>query len=263
MNGLLNRLGQKERSGSKPRCHWLTHGTATQVAARLSALAAPWASISRTDRWMPEGFEVCREAQLHQAPRLLDPEICRELAEWWLPAEWQDARTPNFDIASTCTIEGVRGLLLVEAKAHDEELKAKAAGRRLLEGATEDRKASHDTIEDAIVSARDGLSEATSLVWQISRDSHYQMSNRFAWSWKLTEFRVPVVLVYLGFLNANEMARRRGPFVNHAAWEALVRAHSAPLFPGEVWNRRWLVNGVPFIPIIRSLEQELDPEVVL
>src|SRR5438128_2131454 len=132
MRQMLNRLAQKERRGSKPRCHWLTHGTPDQVAARLSALIAPWAMVSPTDQWMPEGFEVRKEAQLHQALRLLDPDTCRRLAKWWLPAEWQDARTPNFDIASTCTIEGARGLLLVEAKAHDEELKKEAVGRKLL-----------------------------------------------------------------------------------------------------------------------------------
>lgn len=260
MSELLKRLGSKERRGSKPRCHWLTHGSAGQVAARLSAVADPWASVSSMDRWMPEGFEVREEAQLHQAPRLLDANICRRLGEWWLPGERPDATTPNFDIASTCTIEGAVGLLLVEAKAHDEELKNEAAGRSLSKDASEDRKASHQTIEGAIVAARKGLSDATSLTWRIARDSHYQMSNRFAWSWKLTECGIPVALVYLGFLNANEMADRGEPFANHDTWEALVRAHSATLFPGEVWNRRWSVNGVPFIPLIKSLEQPLGQE---
>src|SRR5215217_4056296 len=96
-------------------------------------------------------------------------------------------RRPNFDIASTCTIGGAPGLLLVEAKAHDQELKREAAGRRLTKDASDDRKASHQTIEGAIMDARKGLSGDTSLAWRIGRDSHYQMSKRFAWSWKLTE----------------------------------------------------------------------------
>jgi hypothetical protein len=210
---------------------------------------------------MPEGFERRTEAQLHQALRLLDHDRCRRLAEWWLPPEWQDATTPNFDIASTCTIDGAQGLLLVEAKAHDEELNAEIAGRKLLADAPDSRKASHATINDAIVSACAGLCETTSLTWKISRDSHYQMSNRFAWSWKLVALGLPVVLVYLGFLNAHEMAYRGEPFASHDAWERLVRSHSAPLFPDQVWNHRWLVNGVPFIPIIKSIEQSLEGEV--
>jgi hypothetical protein len=214
MSELLKRLGPKERRGSKPRCHWLTHGTAEDVASRLTALAAPWASVSPTDRWMPEGFETRKEAQLHQATRLLDGDIRRLLSLWWLPSERQDARTPNFDIASTCLIEGGPGLLLVEAKAHDEELKKEAAGRSLTEDASDDRKASHLTIERAIAAAQKGLSGATSLAWRIARDSHYQMSNRFAWAWKLTECGIPVVLVYLGFLNASEMVDLGEPFSN-------------------------------------------------
>jgi hypothetical protein len=209
---------------------------------------------------MPEGFEIRKEAQLHQATRLLDGNIRRLLGLWWLPPERQDARTPNFDIASTCLIEGRPGLLLVEAKAHDEELKKEAVGRNLSEDASEDRKASHLTIERAIAAAQKGLSSATSLAWHIARDSHYQMSNRFAWAWKLAECGVPVILVYLGFLNAREMADRGEPFSNQASWEALVKTHSASLFPAEVWNRRWSVNGVPFVPLIRSTEQALDQE---
>ena len=87
------------------------------------------------------------------------------------------------------------------------------------------------------------------------------MSNRFAWSWKLTEFGIPVVLVYLGFLQATEMEDRGAPFVDGDDWHALVSMHSTPLFPGEVWNRRWMVNGVPFIPLIKSLEVPLADQI--
>ena len=167
--------------------------------------------------------------------------------------------TPNFDIASTCTIDGSAGLLLVEAKAHETELKKEAAGRRVAEDDSKERKESHGTIGAAIESARMGLEAATRLKWKISRDSHYQMSNRFAWGWKLAERGIPVVLVYLGFLKANDMSKPgEVPFADTGAWEALVRSHSATLFPEQVWGRRWSVNSVPFIPLIRSLDVSLD-----
>jgi hypothetical protein len=210
---------------------------------------------------MPQGFADLEEAQLHKAPRLLLPAINARLSEWWLPADRQDAMTPNFDIASTCTIDGAPGLLLFEAKAHHTELMNEAAGRRLAEDDSIARKASHATIGAAIESARIGLEAATRLKWHISRDSHYQMSNRFAWSWKLTELGIPVVLVYLGFVKANDMSKPgEVPFADAGAWEALTRSQSAPLFPGEVWDRRWPVKGVPLIPLIRSLELPLEPE---
>ena len=117
MSILIERLKVRERRGSKPRCHLLTHGSSDVVAARLTALAAPFASVAPTDRWMPDGFANPEECQLDKAPRLLPDALCVLLGKWWLPANGQGARTPNFDIASTCTVDGVSGLLLIEAKA--------------------------------------------------------------------------------------------------------------------------------------------------
>jgi hypothetical protein len=87
------------------------------------------------------------------------------------------------------------------------------------------------------------------------------MSNRFAWTWKLTELGIPVVLVYLGFLKADEMIDRGQPFTSNEDWEQLVKAHSQSLVPPEVWGRKWTVNGQPFIPLIRGIDQPLRHEV--
>lgn len=252
MNDLLLRLRPKERRGSKPRCHLLTNGSPEQIAARLTSLVSPFATVAPTDRWMPQGFDDVEEPQLHHAPRLVDSAIGSKLKEWWLAPASQRAKTPNIDIASTCTIEGRPGLLLVEAKAHDEELTKEAAGRTIRKGDSDDRAASHDKIGTAIEQARRGLSASTSLPWGISRDRCYQMSNRFAWAWKLTELGTPVVLVYLGFLRADEMADRGIPFATEADWETLVRAHGHDLVPEQAWNRRWTCMEQPFIPLIRA-----------
>lgn len=210
---------------------------------------------------MPQGFDDVEEAQLHKAPRLLSPALSARLGEWWIPADKQLSMTPNLDIASTCTIDGAPGLLLIEAKAHHTELMNETSGRQLTKDDSTGRKANHATIGAAIESARMGLAAATRLEWQISRDSHYQMSNRFAWTWKLTELGIPVVLVYLGFLKAKDMSKPgEVPFANAGVWEALVHSHSAPLFPGKVWDRRWSVKGVPLMPLIRSLELLLEPQ---
>jgi hypothetical protein len=252
---LFDRLQARERRGSKPRCHLLTHGSPVVVAARLTALAAPFASIAPTDRWMPDGFTHVEECQLDKAPRLLPDALCVLLGKWWLPANGQGARTPNFDIASTCTVDGMAGLLLIEAKAHETELVNETGGRRLMADASAKRKASHVTIGAAIDSARIGLGAATRLPWQISRDNHYQMSNRFAWAWKLAELGMPVVLIYLGFVRAIDMSKPgEVQFADAGAWEAAAMSHSAPLFPAEVWGQRWSVNRLPFLPLIRSLE---------
>lgn len=264
---LLHRLRRNQRTGSKPRCHILTSGLPGEVAARLTALIAPYGTVSPNDRWMPQGFEDLEEAQLHNAPRIVNSDLGEQLGEWWLAVGASARRTPNFDIASTCIIDGKPGLMLVEAKAHLDELVEAAAGRvvqrkrkgRLLtEKELGDQQANRESIRHAISSACDGLRKNCSLEWRLSVDSHYQMSNRFAWSWKLTELRIPVVLVYLGFLNAGEMRAGGGhPFSSSSDWEESVRLHSKPLFPPESWEKRWMCNGQAFIPLIRSLEVAL------
>jgi hypothetical protein len=207
---------------------------------------------------MPRGFNDITEAQFHKASRLLNADIAKQLREWWLAVESTTAKTPNIDIASTCMIGNRRGLMLVEAKAHDEELKKEEAGKELRTKPSADSEENHKQIATAIQSACDGLSEATLLNWKLSRDTHYQMSNRFAWSWKLTELGFPVVLVYLGFLRAEEMRDRGNPFADHAEWEQAVKEHSKSLFSPEVWDRKWSVNEQPLIPLIRSLELRVN-----
>ena len=250
MSDLLDCLPGKCRRGSKPRCHLLTHGSPAQVAARLTDLIAPWGTVAPEDKWMPQGFDIIEEAQLDNAPRLLPDECDRkELQDWWLALP---ATTPNWDIASTCTIDGKTGLLLVEAKAHDEELIGEEVGKRLDANASGGSIKNHAHIENAIRGANTALN-AILPGWDLSRASHYQMSNRFAWSWKLTELGFPVILVYLGFTYAVEMLDRGMPFVSGAIWQQLVEAHSEPLFPSHVWNHKLIVNGQAFIPLIRSI----------
>lgn len=160
-------------------------------------------------------------------------------------------------------IAGARGLLLVEAKAHDEELIFEASGRKLKGGADDaDRRSSHEQIGEAIEGARKGLAAATSLEWGISRDRCYQLSNRFAWAWKLTEMGIPVVLVYLGFLRADEMRDRGSPFAVHGEWEHLVREHGSGIVPDEVWGRTWPCNGVTLTALINSMEIRLPSSIV-
>jgi hypothetical protein len=208
---------------------------------------------------MPCGFVDCAEAELDKADRLLDESRRQKLGAWWLPPQLQGKRTPNFDIASTYAINGQAGLLLIEAKAYDLELIREAAGRKVKETEDEVRLASHPVIGDAIESAREGLTAATGMAWGISRDTHYQLSNRFAWSWKLLELEVPIVLVYLGFLQAIEMDDKGRPFADDAEWNDLVLDHSRDVVPPGIWNKRWTINGVSFAPLIRSVTQPLAP----
>ena len=252
MDNLLHRLQGNQRRGSKARCHWLTHGNPAIVAGRLNNLAEPWGSVSADDRWMPEGFEKVEEAQLHRAHRLLPLRDREALSNWWLEVRSERSQTPNWDIASTCTVDGQEGLLLVEAKAHTQELKVKDVV-----------EASHSNgvrIAECIEEANAELADQTGLRWALTHEQRYQMANRFAWSLKLTKLGYPVILVYLGFLKAEEMrkGRKQTPIESHAEWNSLVEAHSEPLFPVDVWGRQWVIHGRPFVPRICSIEMSYE-----
>jgi len=210
---------------------------------------------------MPSGFEQCAEAQLHSASGLLPSTQNREiLRDWWLAVANKKTTTPNIDVASTCLVQGKEGLLLVEAKAHDAELRNEERGKPIDDLSSVDSQRNHEHIGLAIRAANAALSEETILPWSLSRDSHYQMSNRFAWAWKLTELGIPVILAYIGFVGCEEMrkGREQHPISSYADWEEMVQVHSRPLFPDEAWNREWSVNGQSLIPIIRAASQPLD-----
>lgn len=207
---------------------------------------------------MPDGFQQTDEACLDKAASLLPQRERHALRDWWLAIPSRRSRTPTFDIASTCTVDGYSGLILVEAKAHTEELNTESAGKELRLPATPNSLQNHRHIGERISEANSSFAKSTGLAWRLSRDRCYQMSNRFAWSWKLTELGYPVVLVYLGFLNAKEMKDRGDSFGNHSEWEALVKEHSRSIVPKGVWEKPLAVYRAPFIPCIRSREMSYD-----
>jgi hypothetical protein len=256
---LLERLKAKERRGSKPRCHLLTHGSPDSVSSRLTALVAPFATVAPSDSWMPQGFEDTGEATLPEAERLLPANVRLELRRWWLAVFSNNTRTPFWDVASTCTIEGRNGIVLIEAKAHDQELINEETGKKNIDAPVSgSARRNLLRIDWAIKDASAALSEDTGLTWALSRDWNYQMSNRFSWAWKLADLGVPVVLVYLGFVSATEMSDRGKPLFDAADWQAVVKRHSQTLFPAAVWDQRWLCRGQPFVPLIRSLDISLN-----
>ena len=253
MNDLISRLPRNRRRGSKPRCHLLTHGSRDIVATSLTALISPWGQVRPSDFWMPDGFDNINEAQLHMASQLVNTNISKKLQDWWLSSVIGDGRTPNWDIASTCQIEGKQGLMLVEAKAHDDELHKETVGRSLEPNQSAESIKNHEQIGDAICEANAELNQILP-GWNLSRDSHYQIVNRFAWSWKLAKLGVPVILVYLGFLNAKDMQDRGNIFTSDEDWRKLVLSHSNTIIPPGVWENRLNCQGFAFIPLIRTTE---------
>jgi hypothetical protein len=244
----------------------LLEGTCTEVAERLQALVDLPAvvTIGPDDEWVPRGVPVQRnngqwdlsptdEALLDEHPTLLPPEQRRRLEDWWFTVP--GGMSPNWDIVCKASIANKKGFLLIEAKAHAEELTLEERGKVLRPPVSTGTRRNHARIGWCVEDASLALAGATGLPWALSRDHHYQMSNRFAWSWKLTELGYPVVLVYLGFLQAAEM---NGPFETALQWENAVKAHSNPLFPNTIWGEALRVNRDILRPLIRSVPQPLN-----
>jgi hypothetical protein len=267
----LEALPKNRRRGSFPRCLLFTDGEGADVAERLTKLVGlPEVHVRAEDFWMPRGLPVLKangtwdkspteEAILldsvGESRRFLFPDQRAKLTSWWLAKEAKN--TPNWDIASTCTIGGKPGLLLVEAKAHDAELKEE--GKPLDKGASSGSIKNHEQIGRAIVEASTELNK-TMAGWKLSRDSHYQLANRFAWSWKIASMSVPVVLVYLGFLGAkdvNDPPRLGEPFVDRADWTRVVLEHSRDTVPEAAWGREIKVGSVGIRPLIRVWKQDI------
>jgi hypothetical protein len=244
----MKNLAPDRLRGSLLRCLLLTGEPPHNVAAQLTNLVRLRnVAISSNDYWMPRGLKDYKETTLLGSSYFLPLDKCQELKNWWLQKP-RGAMLPNWDIASTCTIEDVKGLLLVEAKAHDKELSE--AGKS--QPTTANSQLNHKQIGQAIDQANSGLNRVTA-GWALSRDSHYQLSNRFAWVWKLAMLGVPVILVYLGFLNATEMLDQGQPFDSHGIWEACIRNHSKNSVPEDAWEKRLEIDGTPVWFLIRSM----------
>ena len=145
-------------------------------------------------------------------------------------------------------------MLLVEAKAHLKELSPKSdqCGSANL--------ANREQIQSAIATASTALQSITSNPWNLSRDHHYQLSNRFAWAWKLTDLGIPVVLVYLGFLNARDMIGAKTElFPSAEHWAQSVKEYGKGVVDNSCWGQ-WLdIGGTPLLPLIRACDQPFHP----
>ena len=247
----------KDNRGSRPRSVLLADGSREQVAERLAKIVGRQeVSISPEDQWQPRGKPYVTEAQLDKQLEdgavLLCSAMRRQMSDWWLVNDRHGrVKTVTWDIASTCTISGKAGLLLVEAKAHSRELnKDDSCGAK---------GANRTQIDSAVEEANAGLGKLTSGQWALSTRHRYQLSNRFAWSWKLAMLRVPVVLLYLGFLNARDMQDDGDLFQSENDWRDTMLDYCRGVVDEACWERTLNVEGVPLMPLIRVFEQPFEP----
>ena len=231
---------RRDLKGSRLRCLVATSLPNSDVAAFLNNLVRPHAYVCTEDIWQPRGLLEGGEARLGETLSFLKDEQREAVTSWWLAVR-ERANTPNWDIVSTCQAEGRRGLVLVEAKAHSGELHR--SGKP--DGNAENGRRISAAIEDANRAL--GGAQAG---WGLCTGTTYQLCNRFAWAWKIASLGVHVVLVYLGFLDAEEM--RTGVLATAEDWRSSVVKHAKGVVPEDVWGRRIEVGESWFVPIIRA-----------
>jgi len=240
------RFNRKELKGSRLRCLMLTSMPRQKVASILSRMIEPIGSVTTDHVWAPSGFLEPDEAKLGEHLSFLTSQERQTVTSWWLKKS-ENANTPNWDLVSTCDIAGKRGLILVEAKAHEAEIKTAGKDRSNPEN--------DGQIERAIREANSALNSVLP-GWGLTKDSHYQLCNRFAWTWKVATMGIPVVLVYLGFLDCHEMSDCGTPFGSARHWEETMLSHSHSLVPAGAWDTPIRTSGAHLWALTRAMSCE-------
>ena len=233
------------------RKHVLDWTAQPGFAKELSALfPLIHVEVSVGAMWMPRGYEAPAEARLENFGPAWMPShpVWGKLQDWWLLHK-RRANTPNWDIAVGCTIEDRPGLVLVEAKANWQELKV--GGKVYSADASKNSKENHEQIGRAIDEARSGWQRIDRRV-SITRDSHYQLANRLAFTWKLGMFGFPVVLAYVGFTRDEGIHDAGAPFTDDQDWQQALTEYAGGTVPLDLFDRRIDLGPAPVWLVSRS-----------
>jgi len=213
-------------------------------------LTTSGATVSETDVYQPRGYTDPTEMEL----RDFGPKYLADLINWSLIRKWwpdRPARSPQWDLLITCTAAAKRGLVLVEAKAHEAELEW--GGKSVKEGPSEDSLHNHQRIGECIAEACRSLNEKMPGV-NIQRDNHYQLANRVAFTWKLAQCSMPVVLLYLGFLGDTGISEVGVPFRDNDRWQRVMEFYMQGVLPQSFPETQLeFESGGSMIMSVRSL----------
>ncbi len=208
-------------------------------------------SIGGRFAWMPRGADNPTEARLEEFGPKWIPDLPAwiEIQSWWLRYR-RRANTPNWDIAVGCQVDQRPGLILVEAKANWPELGI--GGKKLPRNASQRSRENHEHIGHAIDQACLGWQGIDKRV-RFTRDSHYQLANRLAFTWKLASLGFPIVLLYLGFTGDEGLRAEVGPpFSNDEDWRKAFAEYIQDIFPTDLLDKRVEFNQAPVWVIARS-----------
>jgi len=87
---------------------------------------------------------------------------------------------------------------------------------------------------------------------RLDRDSHYQLANRLAFTWKLATLGIPVVLLYLGFTGDEGIADAGEPIRDDAHWRTLFAGHARDVGVSSALEQRLDFGAAPAWVLCRS-----------
>ena len=190
--------------------------------------------INETCWWFPVHEYDSKEIQLTSIKKKPLEGNGHKLLRWWID---NGSRTPQWDFVCSAEINGSLGVVIVEAKAHIGELKKDACKSQ--------NRDNQNKIKMAIKDTNTAL-KTTSLKY----DSHYQMSNRVAFAWKLASMEIPVILIYLGFCGDKHFPDR----FEKDTCENLLKDYIGNVFPVKKLSQEIPCGKASFWFIVRSME---------
>ncbi len=261
-------LGRKDpvpdgqRKGSQMRCLQMTSGDRTQIAASLGALIDGLGEVTPSDLWAPRGFQEPAEIRLDEAQGFIRSAAQRaQLKDWWIAPGLMKVRTPVWDLVSTCHLDGAPGLLLVEAKAHVSELNSDPCTAAEKRNIAQMRAALDEATEkwnDLLGAFADARGYKPRTWFDLTPTCHFELGCRLAFALKIAEMGIPVALVYLGFLDADELEDQNCiVFRSEEQWRHFVLEKTKKPAPEELWDETFDVGGTPLSVLIRSASVEL------
>lgn len=212
-------------------------------------------SIKDEPLWMPKSWANPVESKLFDpgSPYLTDPQKSL-MQRWWL-AHAGSANIPNWDIVvPATTTAGNPALLLVEAKAHNNEFDGRPKPR--LKRPTPEAQKRTDENHEHVGRAINEAAQALALMHpgiHISRDHCYQLSNRIAMAWKLASMGIPNTLIFLGFTGDREIASDGKYFADDQHWQQSFSDYASSSFPLELLGQDVSCGQAPFRVLSRSL----------
>jgi hypothetical protein len=251
----------KQEKGSKYRCFLLSISKNKEIVKFLNEFISSPDEVTDKDCWQPNANGNPGETTLTNLSEFLSDENNIDLRNWWLDPGIARGKLPTWDFVSSYTSnENQKGLILIEAKAHNREFNTTS------DKCGSQSKQHSSSISEAVREANYGLNnlkqfqnESNEDEFKLKIEKAYQLSNRFAFAWKLANEGIPVVLVYLGFLNAEEMGNNF--FQKHDDWHNYVINKTKSIIPQQAWNQTFEVNGTPLTFLIKSAKVEINPEV--